>query len=142
MKIQSTCKIPVLLTDVKKRDWSVVDKETGRTRVGTVNTLCGVIIPENPNQDPSLLKEIEFNIYDNNPDIIGTAELSKTFYRNEQKFAEGNVYAIVETYMAPKYNNNGLVTFFSPYVNGIQVLTPSDEDRPNVIAATRRKEQL
>ena len=142
MKTQTTCRLPVLITGVSKRDWSVTDKETGNTRSGVVNVLQAVMIPENASVDPAYLKRIEFNIYDNNPQIIGTAEVCKTFYANEDKFKKGEVYAEIETYMAPNVGKDGKVGFFKPYVNNIQVVSPSDEDRPNVLAATRHFQQL
>lgn len=142
MKTQTTCRIPVLITGVSKRDWKIVDKETGNERSGVVNTLQGVMIPENPATDPAYLKRVEFNIYDNNPQIIGTAEVCKTFYSNEEKFKKGEVYAQVETYMAPNVGKDGKVSFFKPYVNNIQVVSTSDEERPSVLAAARHFSQL
>lgn len=142
MKTQTTCRIPVLITGVSKRDWKIVDKETGNERSGVVNTLQGIMIPENPATDPAYLKRIEFNIYDNNPQIIGTAEVCKAYYSNEDKFKKGEVYAQVETYMAPNVSKDGKVSFFKPYVNNIQVVSTSDEERPNVLAAARHFSQL
>lgn len=139
MKVQSTCKFPVLITNVDKKPWKVVDKETGAERSGTFNILRGVMIPENPEIDPALLREIEFSIHDNSPETMGVAEVSKVFWKNEDKFKKGEVYAMVETYMSPKIMKDGFISMFSPYVNNVELITPSDEDRPRVIAATKTR---
>lgn len=144
MKVNSVVKIPVVLTKMDKRSWEIPDKNDPNKKIaGVVNTLRGVLVPSDPNIDPAFLKEIEFSIYDNNPDQPGIAEISKTLYRNEERFEKGEVFAMVDAYMAPKVNRDGIVTIYSPYVNAIEVKTPeTEEEKAQVLAASRKNVRL
>jgi hypothetical protein len=145
MNFQNTCKIPVVLTSKPyERQWESKDKVTGEAKKGSVSVIRGVMIPPNADADPSSLKEIEFNI---STSKIGGAEknafeVMEVYYENKGNFESGKSYAMIETYMGPRLNKDGVVSFFSPWINDLEVITTSTEDQPLVKVVTARNEQL
>jgi len=143
MNFQSTCKISVIPTSKPyERTWETTDKVTGQPRQGSVHVMKGVIIPQNPDADPCTLKEVEMNINTSKTGIAkkNISDMVEIYFENKRDFEDGKAYLEIETYMGPRTNRDGIVTFFSPWINNAQVLKPSEEDVPHIKAALRRGE--
>lgn len=147
MNHQNTLKFPVVITSKPyERSWESkeVDAQTGKKKTGSVSVIRGILIPENAEADPSTLKEVEFNISTNkNYGAKKSAfDIMDVYYENKDKFAKGEVYAEVETYMGPRLNNQGVVSFFSPWIHDLKIVNTNEEDKSLVGVVTTRGEQL
>jgi len=145
MNFNQVCEIPVVLKGKPyPRKWETIDKETGEKKEGSVHVIRGTLIPNNPNTDPALLREIEFNINgrkigDTKKDSMDIMEL---YLINKEKLDKGEAYAVVKTYMGPRSGKDGIVTFFSPFVNDMKIVTPDEDEKPLIKAALNTKEEV
>ena len=103
---------------------------------GEYDVLPGVIIPSTATARKDNLKEVELKISRELMQNVkkSTLEISKMIIKNEDNLKNGNLYAKVTCYMAP-IERNGVTNMFTPYINDIELIQPSDLDRPKVVTA-------
>ena len=106
---------------------------------GEYDILPGVIIPHTVTKKN--LKEVELKISRETMRNIkkNTLEISKMVLKNEDKLKSGDLYARVTCYMAPIVRN-GVTNMFTPYINDVELVASSEEDKPKVVAALTKGE--
>lgn len=110
---------------------------------GEYDVLPGIIIPNNANARKDNLKEVELKISRELMQNVkkSTLEISKMVIRNEDNLKNGNLYAKVTCYMAP-IERNGIANMFTPYINDIELVQPSEQNKPKVIAALSKDNRI
>lgn len=145
MNFQTTMNIPVIpVSKPTERTWEIEDKQTGQKRTGSVHVMRALMIPSNPEADPSSIKEVELNINTSKTSLgckKNISDMVELYFENKSKFDNGEAYLNVETYMGPRMNK-GVVTFFSPWVNDATIVQANDESNPYIKAVRRKEEQL
>jgi hypothetical protein len=110
---------------------------------GEYDVLPGVIIPSTPNVKKENLKEVELKISKEMMQNVkkSSLEITKLVVKNSGQLKDGNLYAKVTCYMAP-IERNGVTNMFTPYINDIELVQPSEQDKPKIITALRKNEVL
>jgi hypothetical protein len=106
---------------------------------GEHDILPGVIIPSSPNVRKDNLKEVELKISKEMMQNVkkSALEITKMIVKNEDALKSGNLYAKVTCYMAP-IERGGVTNMFTPYINDIELVQPSEQDQPKVRLALQK----
>lgn len=135
------CKFDVLMVNKPhERVWETKNSETGAVeKTGSVHVIRAVAIPTDPNVDRTKVQLIDFNVNTNKTGVSkkNLSDILELYFENKAKLVKGEMYVTIEAYMGGRSNKDGIVTFFSPWVNDIALKQVTESEKPLVDAALR-----